>query len=66
MTESSVDRYLAYEAEKEKWEKGEAENLYTSFWDVYYIERQKEQADSMTFRSYNFSRGYVRKALSHK
>lgn len=62
MSAGSVERYLAYEEGKN----GEAENLYMSSWDVYYIERQKEQADRMSFRSYNFSRGYVRKALSQK
>lgn len=66
MSEGSMERYLDYEAEKEKWMKGEVQNLYTSTWDVGYIERQKERADKMSLRTYNFSRGYVRRALKKK
>ncbi len=66
MSEGSVERYLAYEAQKEKWMKGEAQEPDTPAWDVGYIERQKERADQMAFRSYNFSRGYVRRALKKK
>lgn len=63
MTESSMERYRAYEAEKEKYVNGEIKNLYTSSWDVAYIEAQREKAEDMSLRSYNFSRGYVRRAL---
>lgn len=66
MTEGSIERYLDYEAEKEKWMKGEVKDLYTPTWDVAYIERQKDRADEMSIRSFNFSRGHVRKALKGK
>lgn len=63
MTEKSVERYRVYEAEKERWMSGEAKEPDTPTWEVDYIERQKDRADEMSFRSYNFSRGYVKKAL---
>lgn len=66
MSKGSMERYLAYETEKEKWMKGEVRDLYTPAWDVEYIERQKERADKMSLRTYNFSRGYVRRALKKK
>lgn len=66
ITEKSVERYRAYEAEKERWINGEAKEPDTPTWDVDYIERQKERADEMSFRSYNFSRGYVKRALRKK
>ena len=63
MTESSMERYRAYEAQKKRYQDGEIKTLDTPSWDVDYIEMQKEKADKMSFRSYNFSRGYVRRAL---
>ena len=66
ITEKSVEKYRAYEAEKERWINGEAKEPDTPTWDVDYIERQKERADEMSFRSYNFSRGYVKRALRKK
>lgn len=63
MTEGSVERYRVYEAEKERWMNGEAKEPDTPTWDVDYIERQKDRVDEMSFRSYNFSRGYVKRAL---
>ena len=63
MSAGSIERYLAYEAEKEKWTKGEGKEPDTPAWDVAYIARHKERAERMSFRSYNFSRGYVRRAL---
>ena len=66
MSEGSVKRYLAYEAEKEKWLNGGGQSPDTPTWDVDYIERHKERADDMSLRSYNFSRGYVKRALAKK
>lgn len=63
MTEGSIERYRAYEAEREKWVNGEVKDLSTPSWDVDYIDRQRERADRMSIRSYNFSRGYVSRAL---
>lgn len=63
MTEKSIERYRVYEAEKERWMNGEAKEPDTPTWEVDYIERQKNRADEMSFRSYNFSRGYVKRAL---
>lgn len=63
MTEESIERYRAYEAEREKWMNGEVKDLGTPSWDVDYIDRQRERADRMSIRSYNFSRGYVSRAL---
>lgn len=66
ITQEGIERYLAYEAEKTKWENGETADMpATAGWDVSYIERQKARADEMSLRSYNFSRGYVRKMLKH-
>lgn len=63
MSEGSIERYRTYEAEKERWMNGEAKEPDTPTWEVDYIERQKNRADEMSFRSYNFSRGYVKRAL---
>lgn len=63
ITEGSIERYRAYEAEKEKYLNGKVKDVNTPSWDVGYIERQKERAEQMSFRSYNFSRGYVKRAL---
>lgn len=63
MTAESAERYRTYEAEKERWLDGKAQVPDTPAWDVCYIERQKERAEKMSFRTYNFSRGYVRRAL---
>lgn len=64
MTEGSLERYRAYEAEKEKYQNGEVNGVDTPSWDVAYIEVQKKRADEMSLRSYNFSRGYVKRALA--
>lgn len=66
ITEGSLERYRAWEAEREKYLGGEVDSLYTSSWDVAYIAAQKEKADDMSLRTYNFSRGYVRRALGSK
>lgn len=66
MTEGSIERYRAYEAERERWINGEVKSLDTAPWDVDYIDRQKERAEQMSLRSYNFSRGYVKRALRKK
>lgn len=63
MTEGSLERYRAYEAEQEKYLNGEVKSVDTPSWDVAYIIVQKERADDMSLRTYNFSRGYVRRAL---
>ena len=64
MAEGNVERYRVYETEKEKWQNGEGLVPDTPAWDVSYIERQKERAEKMSFRSYNFSRGYVKRRLA--
>lgn len=64
MNEGTIKQYREYEAEKEKWMKGEIPNIDMPDWQVSYILLQKEKADRMSLRSYNFSRGYVRKALA--
>lgn len=66
MNEGTIKQYREYEAEKEKWMKGEISNIDTPNWQVSYILLQKEKADRMSLRSYNFSRGYVRKALAEE
>lgn len=64
MSAGNMQQYHDYEAEKEKWLKGEIENVDTPDWQVAYVMAQSEKADKMLFRSYNFSRGYVKKTLA--
>lgn len=66
MTEGSLERYRAYEADKEKYLAGETGSMDTPFWDVAYIMAQKEKADEMSLRTYNFSRGHVKRALGSR
>jgi len=62
----NMQQYYGYEEQKAKWLRGDVKRVDTPDWQVSYILRQKEKADEMSFRSYNFSRGYVKKALAGK
>ena len=64
MNAENIRQYHDYEAIKEKWLKGEVKNIDTPDWQVSYIILQAEKADKMSLRSYNFSRGYVKRALA--
>jgi len=62
MTEASVQNYKAYK----EWEEKGGISLTEEAPDCPYygfMERQERKADRMTLRSYNFSRGYVKKMM---
>lgn len=63
MNRMNVEEYSAWAEQKEKWMNGEADSVDTPEWYISYIVRHRERAERMSLRSYNFSRGYVRKAL---
>ena len=66
MSKNNIEQYYEYEAQKEKMLKGEIKSIDTPEWQVSYILLKEGRVNNMSFRSYNFSRGYVKKALEKK
>lgn len=69
MNQANLERYDVYQDQQEKWKKGDGtggrEQEYTDSqaWYISYITRHGERAEKMSLRSYNFSRGYVKRTL---
>ncbi len=67
ITEEHIAEYMAYKERQEEYQEEDLswEEINTltlnAPWYYNYMEKQRRKAESMTFRSYNFSRGYVRK-----
>ena len=59
----SIGRFYVYEEEVKQWESGKIKEVSEPDWAVSYILNQKDRAEQMTLRSYNFSKGYVRRVM---
>ncbi len=69
LSEANLEQYDAYLEQQEKWKNAAntggrgQEYMDSQTWYISYIARHAERAEKMSLRSYNFSRGYVRRAL---
>ncbi len=72
LSRANLEQYEIYREQQEKWENGEntggsgREYVDSQTWYISYIARHAERAEKMSLRSYNFSRGYVRRALEEQ
>ncbi len=69
LSEANLEQYDAYLEQQEKWKNAAntgghgQEYMDSQTWYISYIARHAERAEKMSLRSYNFSRGYVRRTL---
>lgn len=70
LSEANLEQYDAYLEQQEKWKNAAntggrgQEYMDSQIWYISYIARHAERAEKMSLRSYNFSRGYVRRMVA--
>lgn len=70
LSEANLEQYDAYLEQQEKWKNAAntggrgQEYMDSQTWYISYIARHAERAEKMSLRSYNFSRGYVRRMVA--